>query len=178
MFEITKINESGYDAALAGLALSYGKKSVRPETVVKLAGQDGGHNKFLEQIATWWYIKAPRYWWQQAATYRMSSMQSESTMHTLMRQPITAEMFDGAIPIEIRRELEMMRLECDFDALKSMLPEGFLQARIWMLSYKTLRNIITQRREHRLPHWQQFCHGVMAQVDHPELLPGLEADHA
>lgn len=42
-------------------------------------------------------------------------------------------------------------------AIKQMLPEGFKQKRIVMLSYQTLRRIYKQRRKHRLPHWREFC---------------------
>lgn len=42
-------------------------------------------------------------------------------------------------------------------AIKQMLPEGFMQKRIVMLSYQTLRRIYKQRRSHRLPHWREFC---------------------
>jgi hypothetical protein len=38
-----------------------------------------------------------------------------------------------------------------------------------------LRNIILQRRTHRLPHWKEFIRQTLEQLDHPELLPGLSA---
>lgn len=42
-------------------------------------------------------------------------------------------------------------------ALKSLLPESFMQKRIWIFSYQTLRRIYWQRRNHRLPTWHRFC---------------------
>ena len=41
--------------------------------------------------------------------------------------------------------------------MKNELKEGTMQKRIVMLSYQTLRRIYKQRRNHRLPHWREFC---------------------
>ena len=41
------------------------------------------------------------------------------------------------------------------------------------MNYKTLRNIILQRRSHRLPHWKDFIRQTLDLVEHPDLLPGL-----
>ena len=50
-----------------------------------------------------------------------------------------------------------------------------MQKRVWCLSYKTLQNIIYQRRSHRLPEWQDFIFQVLEQVEHPDLLNPAEA---
>jgi hypothetical protein len=183
MIEVTKLEEGGFTPALAGLSLSHKKDGKMDEVALKLAQKDGGHNKFLEQMIVWLRVRAPRYWWQQADTYRMSSKSSESTMHTLVKElillpdslqeksnfltknfeyPPTFQTLDGWISLAKDGELE---------TLKALLPEGFLQTRIWMLSYKTLRNIILQRQNHKLGHWQDFIHQVKSQVYFPEMLP-------
>jgi hypothetical protein len=40
--------------------------------------------------------------------------------------------------------------------MKDKLEEGTMQKRIEAFSYQTLRRIYKQRRNHRLPHWQEF----------------------
>lgn len=60
--------------------------------------------------------------------------------------------------------------------IKRMLPEGFLQTRMWCMSYKTLKNIVDQRSSHLLLHWQAFCESVKAQIDHPEFIFNLEEE--
>ena len=40
--------------------------------------------------------------------------------------------------------------------IKDALPEGYLQTRVDMFSYQTLRRIVVQRHNHRLPEWHQF----------------------
>ena len=51
----------------------------------------------------------------------------------------------------------------DFDyviRIKEILPETFMQKRIWMFSYQTLRRIYFQRKDHRLPQWRKFCEWI------------------
>ncbi len=185
---VTKIDESGYAAALHGLAHNK-KQSVEKmaHVATKLAGLDGGHNKFLESILLWLDVRGPRYWWQEADTFRLSTKQSESTMHTLTREllavnmddPAAVEAFLGqnfesdACSIETLGAIYEAAGKNDIIGVKKRLPEGFLQTRLWCMSYKTLRNIILQRRSHRLPHWKAFITQTLEQVEHPELLPGL-----
>lgn len=109
--KVKVIYESGYNAALFGLGLSYGKTSgmsiedfeCKADDVVnalnlvalKLAGKGNAHNKFLRQIQVVLDISAPLYWWKQADTYKVGTVaQSESTMHTICAKPFTAADFE------------------------------------------------------------------------------------
>ncbi len=87
MLTVVKTEEAGYQSAMIGLAKSK-KQPVEnmPALAVKLAPKGLGHNKFLEAMVVWLDVRAPRYWWQEADTYRISTKQSESTMHTLVRE--------------------------------------------------------------------------------------------
>ncbi len=175
-----KVNEEGgYKSAMLGLSLNKDKKPEDMSGVAKkLAGHDGGHNKFLEHIELWLIVRAPRYWWQEADTYRLSSKQSQSTMHTILDNKLENNNFEnGDIFPSILRELNFFIDNNLFSKLKKHLPEGFMQTREWKMSYKTLRNIILQRRNHRLPHWKKFISEVLNQVEHPELLPELIVKH-
>lgn len=186
---IIKIEEAGYTSAMRGLALSHGKDPKdMPKVAEGLAPLDLGHNKCLEHIMTWWMITGPRYWWQEMDTYRLMSKQSASTMHTLIRDikhlcfkrdaVITQETlgvlrswFENAPRKVILTDLVEAALSNDLVRTKQLLPESFLQERECVISYQTLRRIILQRQNHKLPHWQTFCKEVRAQVEHPELLP-------
>lgn len=44
--------------------------------------------------------------------------------------------------------------------IKEILPSSFMQKRIQMFSYQTLRRIYFQRRNHRLPMWHDFCEWI------------------
>ena len=170
--KVTIVREAGYEQAAIGLSLSYDIDSNSAQTVMrKLAGKDGGHNKFLESIVVWIDVTAPRYWWAQMATYRCgTTWQSESTMHTLTRKKLTQKNFEGDIPEITLRILNELVEWKELDELKRLLPEGFLQRRIGTLNYKSLRTIILQRHKHKLLEWQVFCDAVLAQLERPELL--------
>jgi hypothetical protein len=169
--------EAGYVPALFGMSLShsldkeYGDVS---ESMVsragKLAQKQGGHNKFLESIMVWIDVTAPRYWWQQADTYRISTKQSESTIHTITKRPLDQEHFAHQVPKSCLVELNHLINIEDWERAKWLLPESFLQRRMWLMSYKTLQNIVFQRSTHRLPEWRAFITQVLEQVEHPEFL--------
>lgn len=192
---VKKIDEAGYDAALHGLAHNKKQAVARMAKVAqKLADLDGGHNKFLESIYVWLDVRAPRYWWQEADTFRLSTKQSESTMHTLTEELLAIDIADtqsvrtflkenfepDACSLDTIRAIYHAAQKKDIIGVKKRLPEGFLQTRMWCMNYKTLRNIILQRRSHRLPHWKEFIRQTIDQVKNPELLPGLtrQADKA
>ena len=180
------LSESGYAEALLGLGLSYGQTSGQTweefladnvmlgkleQIARKLSAKDSGENKFLESIAVWLDIQAPRFWWQQMATYRIGvSTQSESTMRTLLRRPFQPNDFEFPLPQETWARLQALVDARQLTDLKNELPEGFLQRRIVCASYKSLRHIIGQRHNHRLPQWQVFCRSVVDQVRHPEFI--------
>lgn len=189
---IIKLNESGYEQALFGLSLNkyplheyedtglgdIGNRILMMEDRAKqLAHKDGGHNKFLEHIITWWMIQAPRYWWSQFDTYRHISKQSESTMNSIMTRQLTQDDFEGQrIPDIFLTFLNNAIQDNYFEAVKAWLPESYLQTREVVVSYKSLRNIILQRKNHRLDEWKQFCKAVLEQVEYPDLLPELSIE--
>lgn len=170
--EVKKLNECGYDEALYGISLNKNQPIENMARVAqKLCDKDGGHNKFLEHIVVWLEIRAPRYIWQEFDTYRVGvSKSSESTMHTILKRPLTQEDFSSPIGFWQLRRLNKLIRNREFLKLKDELPEGFLQRRMVCVNYKSLRNIINQRKTHRLPHWKMMIELIISQLDHPELL--------
>lgn len=183
------MKEFGYEEALFGIGLSYGKVSgyATPEDarqhdewsrMCELAPQlalygCGGHDKFLRQIGIILDITAPLYWWKQMDTYKVSTVaQSESTMHTLMKKPVTKYCFEARhVPDYYVNFLEDLRQDGDFDKLNACLPQSWLQRRIWTGNYAVLKNIILQRDNHKLPEWKFFLDAIFPALGHPELLP-------
>jgi len=164
------LNECGYAEAVHGMRNCYNVSFERAEKQVrKLAHNDGGHNKFLEMMMIWVDVTAPRYWWAQADTYRVGSVKlSESTMN---KKEYTVDDFEVDLPMHhIGLINSYIRDGLVLDT-KQITPECFLQKRTWMMSYKTFRNIILQRRNHKLPHWIQFIKQVKDQLEYKELLP-------
>lgn len=184
------MKEFGYEEALFGIGLSYGLVSgyATPEEAMRhdewsrlceLAPQlalygSGGHDKFLRQIGVILDITAPLYWWKQMDTYKVGTVaQSESTMHTLLTNPIMKYCFEsGNVPDFYVNYLEDLRKDGDFVKLNAWLPQSWLQRRIWTGNYAVLKNIILQRENHKLPEWKFFFDALLPVLGHPELLPG------
>jgi len=184
MLKVKKLLEAGRDEALHGMSMSHGlhvklideeERTRRKENrAEQLALMQGGHNKFLEHIMIWLEVTAPRYWWQQADTYRIASKQSESTMHTILHRHLTPEDFIDPPPDTWIADLNKLIDEKNLDRVKRWLPEGFLQTREWLMSYKTFQNIWNQRKKHKLAEWQDFLEKVLGQLEHPEYVTGEE----
>lgn len=182
--KVRVLKESGYEESLLGMGLSFFKGDMEVDDFFtekkdnlirrseKLSKMQGGHNKFIEHIELWVLVKAPLSWWKHADTYRMASKQSESTMHTLKhRMPLCAEDYSENVhPEVIALYNHLFSKNTPIGELADNLPDGFLQSRIWKMSYKTLQGVISQRKGHRLKHWDQFMSQVLNQVEHPELL--------
>jgi len=181
---IYDIEEHGFHRAMRGLARSYNQDPrLMPEVALKLGPKDLGHNKFLESMAVWMEIDAPRFWWSEFDTYRGDmedqfriTKQSDSTMHTLKRKPLTQDNFEYPIP---NNYIDFLNSRIEQDAaiwlIKNELPDGFIQGRSVCTNYKVIRNILMQRWNHKLPQWRQFCQ-AMAALEHFKYL-GLPAEY-
>ena len=114
-----------------------GKDMALLSTLVKRGDE---HSKVVRGIIVYAEINAPRYFWAEADTYKVGSerLSSESTMHIQGRGLNTEDLIK----------------------MKSELTEGTMQRRVQYFSYQTLRRIYYQRKDHRLPHWHEFCEWV------------------
>jgi len=181
------LNESGYTVALFGLGLSCGitsgmsydnfsypnkeKMDKMKQVAQNLCSKNNGENKFLESIQVWLDVTASRMFWQQEATYRIGiTRQSESTMKTLLKNELTTNDFNCELDKDILNKLNMAIKAKDFLFVKNHLPESFLQRRIISTNYKTIRNILYQRKNHKLQEWRDFCKFLIKNLDCPEFL--------
>jgi hypothetical protein len=166
------VSEAGYEESLLGLSLSYNQPRDKMDGVSrKIYNKGGGHNKFLETMIVWLDITAARYWWQQFDTYRIGiTKQSESTMHTILKKPLSQDNFEGGIFPDTVARLNRLVEAKDFAQLKRELPESFLQRRVVCSNYQTLRRMIEQRRHHKLEEWKLFCRHLREKLQHPEYL--------
>lgn len=168
--KIEVLKEAGYEEAVEGLSYNFNTSVEKAhETTSKLFNKDHGHNKFMRFIFVWMRISAPRYWWSQFDQYHFAETNSESTMHTLLKQPLTQDMFEK-IHSETLVRLEALRQQGDLVSLKQELPESFIQKRMVVLNYAQLREMIIQRKNHKLSEWKDFCSYVQSNCEHVELL--------
>lgn len=170
MIRVRVLGEHGRPYALLGLSLSY-DKSTSDEAAMRCVRRGGSHAKFLESIALWLDITAPRYFWQQFDTYRAGvTKQSGSTMHTLTKRELTQDDFSYPIPGTVLDELNLCIQQKDLDGAKNLLPEGFLQRRVVCLNYKVLAHIYHQRKDHKLVEWWIFLKSVLEQIEYPDYI--------
>ncbi len=135
------------------------------------------HRKWMRQVIVWVEITAPRYWWSEFDTYKIgTSANSESTMHTILKENFNASEFewpqfnngdwdimaafnDYIDTIKVVRdranEATSEKREYYQRILKGMLPESFLQKRTICLNYEVLATMYRQRKNHRLPQWSK-----------------------
>ena len=152
------------------------------------------NSKFLRMIHCQVAIAAPLYWWKEADTYKIATVtNSTSTMHKLASYPITVDCFEmGDFVEEINESssikevweklinnLESLRLayldtkdKRYWKELIRLLPESWLQTRMFDCNYATLRNIYAQRRNHKLVEWHTFCDWIKSLPYADELLIG------
>ena len=122
------------------------------QTLVKRGDE---HAKVVRGINVWAKITAPVYFWAEAECYRAGHerLASESTMHIDCR---------GLTGQELQRA-------------KAQIPMGKELTKVDMFSYQTLRRIVVQRHNHRLPEWHIFVDWIKTLPLSQELiLDGLE----
>lgn len=131
-----------------------------------LAGTE--HCKFLRQIICWTDITAPRMWWIEFDTYRFGvEKNSCSTMHTIMKEPLTDADFGRVIPGGVITDLNRLRVLYNHSnneeerrriwrELIDRLPQSYHQKRTVTMSYQAIRSMYHQRKGHKLEEWSGF----------------------
>lgn len=107
-----------------------------------------------------------------------------STMHTITKRELTqndfvSPIYEGTLE-ELNLFIRMYNNTDDKDSknkyfkeIKNNLPEGFLQRRVLCTNYKTLRHIISQRKNHKLDEWKNFCTYLKSNLRYKEWLKDL-----
>jgi hypothetical protein len=136
------------------------------------------HRKFLRQITSIAIeITAPRYFWSEFDTYKVgTTAQSESTMHTITKRDLSWEDFawgrstDNLLMGVINKINNIRMTKCGdvFKTIeiKKILPESFLQCRVVTMNYEVFKNMYSQRKNHKLPEWREFCEVLLVKLPH------------
>lgn len=152
------------------------------------------HRKAIRQIVVWVNISAPRYFFQEWDTYKIgTAANSESTMHTLLREDFDRNNFewpsfnnsDWDIEASFNDYIDLLKTVRDraneskgqdkeyyHQILKGLLPESFIQKRTVSLNYETLATMYRQRKNHRLPQWSKDFVSWINTLPYPELITG------
>lgn len=140
---------------------------------LKLITAGADHGKFMRQLPVVVDLTAPELFLKQLDTYKVGTTKnSTSTMHTLGRVPITADMFAGNVSRETIDKLNALRDawvaagkrkgggEQEWQNLLDELPMSFAYRSCWSANYQVLRNIYHARKHHRLGDWKPFCQWI------------------
>lgn len=187
--EIKIISSYGWDEAFLGLSLSYNQPIEKMPSVAKKlmanSSLSSGELKFLEYISVYLDITAPLYFWNHFDTYRIGNKeiwrdgvkQSESKMHTILKNELTQENFESPIYDCTLENLNNSIKEKKFIEVINNLPDGFLQRRIYKTDIKTLMYICSQRNKHKLEVWKTFTNAIaeFLEKEFKENLDGFDA---
>lgn len=135
------------------------------------------HDKFMRQIFVSMDIKTTLAHWKEFDTYKIGTVaNSESTMHTITKKDFTFNDFAYTDFSEkamdsIIKDLNLLRkkylLTTNIEdkkqfwrAIIDILPSSYYQTRTWTANYAVLRNIVQQRKGHRLEEWHHFIDAI------------------
>lgn len=129
---------------------------------------NGAHNQFMTGIRVNFDLTFTNKAWVEAERYRfLEFVSSQSTMHRITNFDLDNAYIEYVDPkiIEIMKEKvaeyniisdEKKKAEKYLEILYSN-PAGFQLTARMTTSYRCLRNIYKQRKDHRLPEWREFC---------------------
>lgn len=152
-----KFNEENFSYVNTLVNVKYDPKDLHLMQVLVKRGDE--HAKAIRGIVAYAEIGAPVYWWCELETYRAGHerLSSESTMH------VDCKGLSGEELVKV----------------KSEIPMGKVLKKVDMFSYQCLRNIVKQRKGHRLPEWAEFIAWVESLPFAKELiLIGLDNEAA
>lgn len=155
--------------------------------LTKLISAGPSHSKFLRQLPVLIDFEAPEFFLKEWDTYKIGTVSNRSSMmHTLGKVEFSESMFDWEhTPNSFKQEtldnlniLRSMWIDAGkrkgpeaerWLAMVEAIPQSWYYRTLWSGSYETLRTMFFQRRNHRLPHWRQFC-GFIKDLPHSELI--------
>ena len=136
------------------------------KTIINLAqsGKGEGHDQFMTGIRVNFDLTFTVKAWTEAERYRfLEFVSSQSTMHRISKFDLSKQYNEYVDPriIEIMNELRDKYNQTndpeDYLRLLYSNPCGFELTARMTTNYRALKTIYSQRKNHRLPEWREFC---------------------
>lgn len=147
-------------------------------TVKSLASSDKGegHDQWLTGVRVAFDLTFTNKAWVELERYRfIDFVSSQSTMHRIskfnLREQYNEYVDDRIISImeELKDRYNQTNDKEDYLRLLYSNPAGFnLTARL-TTNYRALKTVYSQRKNHRLPEWQEFCKWILTLPHFEEL---------
>lgn len=161
---------SGYPMRTSAEMRQMDEKDLKRAEKLSIASvhDNGAHGQFLTGIRVAFDLTFSNKAWVEAERYRfLEFVSSQSTMHRITKFDLDKQYNEYVDPrvVNIMKEKveEYNSMEDSPEKVKKYLeilytnPAGFeLTARL-TTNYRCLKNIYTQRKNHRLPEWRAFC---------------------
>lgn len=171
-----QIEADDYSTDLNGVRLSNAEQNQRAKAIrlSEIATETHlPHDCYLKGVVVEFNVTYPQYWALQMGRYHFADIvSSTSKMHMLCKSDIQAscnEWVDESIKYKVEEMLKAYNHAKDnpstpdeekkrlFMRVLSNLPCGFMLTQRMVTNYLQLKTIYKQRRDHRLPEWQEFC---------------------
>ena len=170
------VRASKYPMAVDFMAVPYGIT----DTVRKLANSEkgSGHDQFLTGIIVQFDLTFSIKAWVEAERYHfLDFVSSQSTMHRITRlDPVMQcnEYVEPAIIVWLKwlvRDYNANPTPENYLRVLYNIPTGFRLTARMTTNYRQLKTIYSQRKNHRLPEWREFCKWVEG-LPHSEFITG------
>lgn len=137
-----------------------------------------GHDQFLTGIVVQFDLTLPIKVWVEAQRYHfLDFVSSQSTMHRITQMDI-GKCCNGYVTREAIANVERLVEEYKVDKIPENylkvlynIPTGFCLTARMTTNYRQLKTIYHQRKNHRLPEWQEVCAWIEG-LPHSELITG------
>ncbi|MBQ9384877.1 MAG: hypothetical protein IJT87_11640 [Ruminiclostridium sp.] len=159
--------EESFKASKYPMAVDTGSVNGEITDRIKSLAQSGkgeGHDQFMTGIRVAFDLTFTVKAWTEAERYRfLEFVSSQSTMHRIAKFDLSKQYCKYVDPrmIEIMNELKDRYNETqdpeDYLRLLYSNPCGFELTARMTTNYRALKTIYSQRKNHRLPEWREFC---------------------
>ena len=152
-------------------------------TVMALAksGKGEGHDQFLTGIRVAFDLNFTVKAWTEPERYRfLEFIRSQSTCHRISKFDLDKQYIEYVDPrmIDIMNELKDRYNQTqdpeDYLRLLYSNPCGFKLTARMTTNYRALKTIYSQRKNHRLPEWREFCKWIETLPYANELITNLK----
>lgn len=196
---VKDIDTFGWENAIKGMRYSFNSENATDSSfdlgisigdkdktlMLNLISAGSAHRKFLRAIHVQMSVNMSMKWWKQFDTYKIATTAlSRSTMHTLLKEPLSRDNFEPfehstalddiiALINQLINEYNILKItpnvnrdemERIMNAVFDILPMSFLQERMIDTNYEVLLNILHQRQTHKLKEWHFFCRAILNTV--------------
>lgn len=145
------------------------------------APKGSGHDNFLKGIVVQFDLTFSNKAWVEAERYHFFDfVSSQSTMHCISKMDIR-DCCNEYVTLETINEVERLKSNYLADPtaenylrLLYNVPSGFQLTAGMTTNYQQLKTIYSQRKDHRLPEWRNFCKWLKDNLPYSFLVTGEE----